>query len=602
MSLPASRPGKGYSYYKGEIHLKGKNHRKAGFGRGDWKSYFRLIPYIRMPWLLIAIGFIVDLGYSEVMSYVPVSTSALFSGDFTGTALASAITYNVLNYALMFSSMILLAWVSSVAVRRAKEVLWGRMLRLDMAYYDTHNPSDLMSILTNDAETAVSSLITQLISLLPSVYYLVRVCFTLNSYDFRLLVSILVLVPVNVIYVIVLGRWQYEVNAGIFGKIGKLTGYLAERVANIFLIRAYTNEKEEEKNGLDAAKQLYDAKIRSAKVTLVGDAASTLMEVLQRGVPIVFGMYLLQQHFISMQEWVAFFLFVSQIISRVNDATSSWSDIKGAQGAAARMVETFKAPEENLITALPAEPIADGDIVFNNVCFAYGDKLVLRNMSVTIPCGKTTALVGRCGSGKTTLLNLIERLYVPNEGTITVAGKNVAEYDLQSYREHFAYMQQDSGIFGGTLRSAMTYGIKRDVSDAELTDAAQKTGIMPLVNSTDAGFDASLSISGSSVSGGQRQRIVLTRELLKKKPCLLLDEPTSELDAHSALNVQQKLLELFRGTTKLMITHDLRLLSQVDHVIFLEDGKVIDSGSPYDLMARCDAYRSLVQCSQEARA
>lgn len=578
-----------------------KHPRKAQFGRGDWKAYFRLIPYIRLPWLLIAVAFLVDLGYSEVMAYVPVSTSALFSGDFSGAALASAVTYNVLNYALMFGSLILMAWVSAVAVRRAKEVLWGRMLRLDMAYYDTHNPSDLMSTLTNDAETAVSSLITQLISLLPSVYYLVRVCITLNSYDFRLLLSILVLVPLNVLYVVVLGRWQYEVNAGIFLRIGKLTGYLAERVANVFLIRAYTNEKEEEKNGLDAAKQLYDAKIRSAKVNLAADAAATLMELLQRGVPIVFGMYLLQKQYITVQQWVAFFLFVGQVISRVNDIAGAWTGIKAAQGAAARMVGIFTAPEESLNAASPAEPIWDGDIVLNNVSFAYGDKQVLRNLSVTIPCGKTTALVGRCGSGKTTLLSLIERLYAPGEGTITMAGKNVSEYDLHSYREHFAYMQQDAGIFGGTLRSAMTYGIKRDVSDAELTDAAERTGIMPLVRGKDAGFDAPLSISGSSVSGGQRQRIVLTRELLKNKPCLLLDEPTSALDARSALSMQQKLLELFCGATKLIITHDLRLLAQVDHVIFLEDGQVVDSGSPYDLMARCEAYRSLVQCSMEVQ-
>ena len=581
--------------------MKRKHPGKLTFGRGDWKAYFRLIPYIRMPWLLIAVGFVVNMWYSEVMAYVPVSTSALFSGDFTGAALASAVIYNVLNYALMFGSMILLSWVSSIAVRRSKEEMWGRMLRLDMAYYDTHNPSDLMSTLTNDAEAAVSSLIAQLISFLPSIYYLARVFVTLNSYDFRLLLSILVLIPLNILYVVVVGRWRYEVNAGIYGKIGALTGYLAERVSNIFLIRAYTNEKEEEKNGLDATKQLYDAKIRSAKVSLVSDGVASLMEILQRGVPIVFGMYLLQQKIITMQQWVAFFLFVGQVISRVNDVAGAWTGIKGAQGAAARMVGILKAPEESAGTGTLTEPLAAGDIVLRNVSFSYGDKQVLHNMNATIPYGKTTALVGRCGSGKTTMLNLIERLYIPQEGAITIGGKNVAEYEMHAYREQFAYVQQDAGIFGGTLRSAMTYGIKRDVPETELSDAAERTGIITLVNNTDGGFDATLSINGSSVSGGQRQRIALTRELLKNKPFMLLDEPTSALDAHSALNIQQKLLELFKGATKLMITHDLRLLSQVDHVIFLEDGQVVDSGKPYDLMVRCEAYRSLVQCGKEAQ-
>lgn len=582
--------------------MKGSRTRMKTFGKGDWRSYFRLIPYIRLPWLLIAIAFVVDMFYSEIMAYVPVSTSALFSGEFTGSALASAVIYNVLNFGLMFASMILMGVVSSFAVRRAQETLWGRMLRLDMAYYDTHDPADLMSALTNDTETAVKSLVAQLVSIIPSVYYLVRVCMTLGSYDFRLLLSIFILVPVNVIYVVVLGRWQYEVNAGIYSRIGKLTAYLAERVSNIYLIRAFTNEKQEEKNGLDAAAGLYKAKIRSARVSFAASMAANVMEILQRGLPIVFGMILLQKKIINMQQWIAFFLFTGQIITRVNNVVSTWSGIKSAQGAAARMVTLYTTAEEPLRNREISEPIDDGDIVFENVSFSYGDKEVLHNLNVTVPRGKTTALVGRCGSGKTTLLSLIERLYVPAEGTITMAGKNVADYDLYSYRDHFSYVQQDAGIFGGPIRSALTYGIKTDVADAELTDAAEKTGIMSLVHSTKDGFDANINISGSSVSGGQRQRIVLTRELLKNKPVLLLDEPTSALDAMSALSIQQKLLELFTGTTKLMITHDLRLLAQVDHVIFMEDGRVLDSGSHLDLMARCESYRTLINCSEGGAA
>ena len=150
----------------------------------------------------------------------------------------------------MFGSLILQSWVAYVAVRRAQEVLWHRMLRLDMAYYDTPQPLRPDEHPDQRHGDGGDLLITQLISIIPSVYYLVRVCLTLNSYDFRLLLSILILIPINLAYVIILGRWQYEANAGIFQQVGRLTGYLAERVSNIFLIRAYTNEKAEEKNGL----------------------------------------------------------------------------------------------------------------------------------------------------------------------------------------------------------------------------------------------------------------------------------------------------------------------------------------------------------------
>ncbi len=341
------------------------------------------------------------------------------------------------------------------------------------------------------------------------------------------------------------------------------------------------------------------AQIRSAKVTLASNIAAGLMEVLQRGVPIVFGMVLLQGGYINMQQWIAFFLFTGQVITRVNSVVSIWSGIKSAQGAAARMVALLTAKEEALGAGKEDESISDGGIEFENVRFSYGEKEVLHGVNLSIPQGKTTALVGRCGSGKTTLLSLIERLYTPQDGCITIAGKNIMDYDLRSYRMHFAYVQQDAGIFGGTFRSAMTYGLGREASEAELTNVAEKTGIMPLVRSIKGGFDAKISISGSSVSGGQRQRIVLSRELLKSRPVMLLDEPTSALDAISALEIQQKLIDLFPGATKLMITHDLRLLSQVDHVVFMENGRVLDSGSHQELMSRCEAYRTLIFCGEE---
>lgn len=578
------------------MKLRNKKRRGENFGRGDWKAYFRLIPYIKLPWLLILLGFIINISYSEVLANVPVSTSALFGGEFTGAALVSAIVYNLLSYVLLLGSTCLIACVSAIAVRRAQDVMWSRMLRLEMAYYDGNDPSHLLSAITNDTETAVQSLITQLISLLPSIYYIVRVLITLRGYDIRLLLSMLVLIPVNILYVVVVGRWKYEVNAGIFRKVGSLTGFLAERVSNFFLIRSFTNEEQEQKNGYQAAKGLYRAKVRSAKVTLVADALANVLDVLQRCVPIVFGLYLLKMHYITMEQWIAFFLFVGQLIAQVNSIISTWSDIKSAQGAAARMIQILDAPIESQEKPTQASAVQEGDIVFRNVDFSYGNKTVLKNINLTIANGKSTALVGRCGSGKTTLLSLIERLYVPSSGEITMGGSDILSFDRNAYRDHFAYVQQDAGLFGGTLRSAMTYGVKRAVPDAELLAAAEKTGAQQLTQHASSGFDTPLSISGSSVSGGQRQRMVLTREVLKGRSCLLLDEPTSALDAKSAFDIQKKLLELFRGKTMLMITHDLRLLFSVDQIIFLENGTVVDSGTHLELMVRCAPYRDLVGC------
>lgn len=574
-----------------------KRQKKENFGRGDWKAYFKLIPYIKLPWVLIAIGFIVNMGQAEIMARVPVSTSALFSGVFTSSALISAVVYNFLNYGLMFGSICLISCISAEAIKRARSAMWDRMLRLKMDFYDTNDPANLMSTITNDTETAVGSLITQLISIIPSLYYLGRVFYTLKNYDFRLLTSMLILIPANLIFVIVIGRWLYEVNAGIFTQVGNLTGYLAERVSNVFLIRSFTNEKAETEQGLLTAKGLYHAKIRGAKVNLISGLGSSVLDILQRAVPIIFGVYLLRGKYITMAQWVAFFLFVGQIIAQVNNLIGTWGGIKSAQGAAARMIKIFEAVEEEPV--LNGEECVEyrGDLVFHNVNFAYGNQMVLKNVNLTIPYGKATALVGQCGSGKSTIMNIIQRLYTVTSGEVSLNQKNIQDYQLESYRDQFSYVQQDAGIFGGTYKSAMTYGLKRNLLTNELEEAAAKTGANQMAYGIEEGYDAPLAIGGTSVSGGQRQRIALTREVLKDRACMLLDEPTSALDAKSACEIQKKILELFNDRTRVLITHDLRLLMSVDQVVYLEDGEVKDSGNHYDLMKRCKEYRELVECS-----
>jgi ATP-binding cassette subfamily B protein AbcA/BmrA len=188
----------------------------------------------------------------------------------------------------------------------------------------------------------------------------------------------------------------------------------------------------------------------------------------------------------------------------------------------------------------------------------------------------------------------MERLYEPEEGEIFLNGENVADIPLDGYRKKFAYVQQDSGIFSGTVRDAMTYSIEREVSDEELICAATFTGAYDFVKKMTNGFDTEIAISGTSVSGGQRQRIALTREVLKNKDIMLLDEPTSALDATTAREIKDKIFELFCDKTLVMVTHDLGLISAADQIIVLFNGRIYASGIHAELMNTCDLYSELV--------
>lgn len=411
---------------------------------------------------------------SEIRARVPVSTSELFSGTFTGEALTSALLYQVISFALIIISIIATSFIQSLAIMRGRRILWKRMLHTKMSYYDKHDPSDVMSIVTNDTEIAVNAIVSLLISTLPTLYLVWRTFSTVGNYDMRLMISVMVVIPLNVVISIIVGRWRYKANDGINRQVGALTGFLAERVANIPLIHSYTNETQEAANGEIVAKGLYKAKLRASKVTFAADGMSSVMDILQRSVSILFGVMLMGSGDITQKQWIAFFLYVNLLIPKINDLVSLWSSIKSAQGSAARVISVLEAPAEALDqgSTMPVH----GDIVFDHVSFSYAeDKPALRDVSVTIPAGKATAIVGRCGSGKTTMISLIERLYTPTDGCVTMGGVDISSTSLTDYRDCFAYVQQDAGIFSGKLRSAMTTYLLERVRNLRLVRAGNMT-------------------------------------------------------------------------------------------------------------------------------
>lgn len=235
-------------------------------------------------------------------------------------------------------------------------------------------------------------------------------------------------------------------------------------------------------------------------------------------------------------------------------------------------------------------------MAFRGVQFRYpGGQTALDHIDFSIPQGKTTAIVGVSGSGKTTLLKLLERLYTPEEGAVTVGGKNIGDLDLRAWRERISYVNQDAAVFSGTVRECLTYGVSRQVSDGEMEQAAKLSGIYDYIVGQAGGFDAPLAIWGSGLSGGQRQRLVIARELLKSADILLLDEPTSALDPESAQAVSDTFFTRFKGKTIVTVTHELNFIAGADQIVVMDQGRIVGRGIHRELMESCPVYRKLVE-------
>lgn len=579
--------------------MRGKTKEKASYG--SWKGFFRLLGSINLPWPVIALAFLAEIGYSQAMLMMPGTTASLMSGSLEPEALRSAVVYYVGYAAVLFADFLMLGLAGNWAVRNARTKVWGGMTRIRVDYYDEHTPSALSSAVTNDLQEAVSSLVRLIIQVIPAFYYIFAAMATVGQYDVLLMLSVLVLLPVKWIYMVAVSRRMYTASTGIYHRIGQLTGYLAERVKNLPLIKYYTNEDQELKNGSIAVTDLFTAQMRSVKVNCANSGIGTAINLLQHLVCIVTGVLLLQAGRIAVEQWVAFFLFSTTISSRFGELIGMWQSLKSLQGMAARAVDIVEAPQEQseqeAKAAAEQAPVPKGSesVEFRNVSFAYGEKQALKDVSFTVPAGTATAIVGLCGSGKTTLLNLLERFYETGEGQILLGGGDAKKESLSDLRSRFSYVQQDAGVFSGTVREILTYGIRRTILDGELEEAARNAGAWEFIRKLPGGLDAQVAADGASFSGGQRQRLVLAREFLRNADILLLDEPTSALDAKTAQAVEETILRMFRGKTILMITHDMSLVKNMDQIVVLQEGELQGKGRYDGLLESCPLFREMVE-------
>jgi subfamily B ATP-binding cassette protein MsbA len=241
------------------------------------------------------------------------------------------------------------------------------------------------------------------------------------------------------------------------------------------------------------------------------------------------------------------------------------------------------------------------NIRFNNVYFAYNaNKKILDGINISIPQGKTVALVGSSGSGKTTIFNLLQRLYDPDFGTISIDGYDICDIPLRSLRHLIGLVSQEITLFDDTIRENIRYG-RLDASEEEIIDAAMAAAAHDFIVDLPDGYDTQIGQQGVKLSGGQRQRIAIARAMLKNAPILLLDEATSALDAISEKQVQMALEYLKKGRTTIVIAHRLSTIENADLIYVISDGVVQEYGTHQELLEKGNEYTLLYQQYKEAK-
>ncbi len=241
-----------------------------------------------------------------------------------------------------------------------------------------------------------------------------------------------------------------------------------------------------------------------------------------------------------------------------------------------------------------AEALAEFNnaIEFRNVSFAYGTEEVVKNINLSIPKGKTIALVGPSGGGKSTLADLVPRFYDPTSGEVLIDGKSLKDYNLESIRKHMGIVTQESILFNDTIFNNIAFG-KEGVSEAAVIEAARIANAHDFIMQTERGYQTLIGERGSKLSGGQRQRISIARAVLKNPPILILDEATSALDSESEKLVQEALFNLMKNRTSLIIAHRLSTIQHADEIVVIQDGQIAERGTHQMLLDKRGVYWKL---------
>ncbi|MDE7464634.1 MAG: ABC transporter ATP-binding protein/permease, partial [Clostridiales bacterium] len=297
-------------------------------------------------------------------------------------------------------------------------------------------------------------------------------------------------------------------------------------------------------------------------------------------------------------EFTAFILYISTLINPIRTLVAIYDQIQEGATGFKRFCDIMDEPTETESETAICPERLDGNIVFDNVTFAYKNdgesKAVISNFSVQIPTGKTVALVGPSGGGKTTLCHLIPRFYEIDDGKITIDGYDLRDISRFALRKNIGIVQQDVFLFNGTVRENIAYG-NFDATDDEIIEAAKKANIHDYITELPDGYNTNVGERGVKLSGGQKQRISIARAFLKNPPILILDEATSALDNATEMLIQDALSKLSEGRTMLVVAHRLSTIKNADEIIVITSSGVEERGTHDELLTKGGMYKTLYE-------
>ena len=546
-----------------------------------------LLTLLRMAFTQV-IRFTVDGVLLGDASGLPAFAAQLSPGTQLAAACALAAAIALLQFGVSYIQDSRLPMGSERFVKSLRDALYSRIQRLPYSWHVQNSTGDIIQRCISDVEIVRAFVMDQLLELLGTLFMIVTCVVIMFTMNVKMALLATAFVPVIVGYSVLFfrhmsGRYEKADEAE-----GALSAVVQENLTGVRVVRAFGREKTEldkfrEKNNRYTDLWLKLGDWMSAFYTL-GD----MMSILQVFAIVVLGVHLCVAGEVSLGVYLAFVSYTRELTLPVRRLGRTISEMSKANVSIDRLLYILESEEERS-TESPAQADLHGEIRFEHVSFAYEEKRVLRDVSFSIPGGKTLGVFGGTGSGKSTIALLLARLYDPDTGRITIGGVDTKDMDLGELRRGVGVVLQEPFLFSRTLAENIAI-TREDATREDVERAAQDACLDASVGEFVNGYETVVGERGVTLSGGQKQRTAIARTLLSGAPVMVFDDALSAVDAKTDEAIRTRLRAAAGGATLILIAHRVATLMQADRIIVLEDGQIVESGTPDELLAQGGAF------------
>lgn len=561
-------------------------------------TYKKMFPYVKPYWkrAVLALSLSVPIGcFDAVIAYslqpymdaVLVEKSGASPWYIPLLLIAVTTLQGLFNYLAMYMN----DWVTGRVSSDLKMKLYEKMMRKGSDFFDTKTSGEALKRFNNDADAACNGLLGSVKLVVSRVCSSISLIGVLIYNSWQLAIIAIVMLGVAMIPLTkVKGRIKSVINKSETGNAVVITSYNEAYNGNK-VIKAFNLYNLQHKKFTEQLNEVFRMRMKITQKTGSISPLLHLIAAIGIGGAIGYGSYLMQTGAITGGNFVSF---ITALVMLYTPVKGLGNNVKGMQMsllAVERVMNNLNAPEYIVDPENAPEFNGIKEVLsFENVHFAYKKgKPVLQGISFEVKKGQTLALVGNSGGGKSTIVSLIPRFYKLNNGAIKIDGINIADYKVDSLREHIAIVLQDNFLFAGTIKENILMG-KPNATEKELEAAITSSCLTDFIAGLDKGLDTYIGERGVMLSGGQKQRIAIARAFIKNAPIVILDEATSALDNQSEAIVQQAIENLMKDKTVFVIAHRLSTIQNADKIAVINEGQLVETGSHEELLAIKDGH------------